>query len=743
MHKILILFAVTLGLLLTAGCDSTLSSSGAAQTAERRLRTVDNSEQFYAELREALLHQVTNKKHEPVAAFSQAGPGSNGVSAETDQAVGGDTGSDGSDGSATAGTGNEVSGTNIQEMGVDEADRVKTESNGDYLYVLENKYNDVYPMFVTPSAPGIAEPVGSFTAEAVSTSFAPQNVSARLRILALDAAAPDAMSVNELELDLGGSADGLYLFETSTGNSVIITSSGLGGGHWGYWGEPYAFADLQSSITRIDVSNPSNAGVKSSLKIDGQIVSSRRIGKHLFVASRYYPYIDGLDPNAAAPELWRDTIENTDLANLLPEARDSAGAVAPLFDPANCFIAPRATADHYSTPDIITLSVVDLESMQLTDSECFLGATETLYASPTAVYLATTQWNTTRVTDINFENVALTDAEFVDPRVDTDIHQFNINGGQLNYAGSGVVSGHLGWDELRKPFRMSEKDGYLRVATYADRQSAAVSPINLTILKPNGGGKLATVSRLPNSSRPVHIGKPGEQLYASRFLGDKAYLVTFRQTDPLYVLDLSDPKDPYLLGKLEIAGYSDYLHPIDENYLLGIGKDAVPASDRWGDGRGALAQGIKLSLFNVTDPNVPTEVQSVVVGQRGSAATALRNHRAITVQAATDQHPTRVAFGIDVHGRSDPVSTPPEFASFWYPWNYSGLHGFEIKTGADAGITQTGVMITERATRQQPYGPTRGGDDRSILVNNSIYYIDGSDVYASPWDTMANGVGPR
>jgi hypothetical protein len=322
--------------------------------------------------------------------------------------------------------------------------------------------------------------------------------------------------------------------------------------------------------------------------------------------------------------------------------------------------------------------------------------------------------------------------------VNTDIHAFAINGSNLSYQGSGSVKGHLGWNALRKPFRMSEQNGYLRVATYSNRFDASISPINLTVLKPNGSGVLDIVSQIPNDSRPAHIGKPGEQLYASRYVGDKAYMVTFRQTDPLYVIDLSNPEDPYLAGELEIEGYSDYLQPISEDYLLGIGKDAVAADDGWGDGRGALTQGIKLALFDVSDASVPTEVQSLIIGQRGSDSAALYDHRAIKIQPATDQHPTRVAFSITVAGETFPTVRPSSANAWqWYEHNYSGLHGFDVRTGADAGITNVGALVPQDGSYWSSYS------DRSVIYNDSGYYIRDAQGYAAPWNQLDNFVGPR
>jgi len=289
---------------------------------------------------------------------------------------------------------------------------------------------------------------------------------------------------------------------------------------------------------------------------------------------------------------------------------------------------------------------------------------------------------------------------------------------------------------------MSEHNGYLRVATFNDQQSADNSPILLTVLKSDGAGTLQTASMLPNANEPDFIGKPGEQLYASRFLGDRAYLVTFRQTDPLYIIDLADPENPRIAGELEIEGYSDYLHAVDQDYLLGIGKDAIAAPDggRGDDGRGALVQGVKVTLFNVSDPANPTEVQSVLIGERGTHSNALEDHRAITLQAATDQHPLRLSFGVDVYGDSSPERvTNPNNGFQYHNYNYSGLHGFDVKVGADAEIVSRGVLRVPNAD-----GYYSGyGRDRSVMVNDAVFYITDSAVSAAHWDDLGNASPAR
>ena len=737
-----------------SGGDSGGPGNGGGDAGSTRLITFDNDGAFLDALRAGLIARSDTQVYTGTDDLNVAQP------AELPQAApegGGETAADSGGGGASS---NEVTSTNVQEQGVDEQDWVKVSDDGTRLYVLDSAapyYGfplpidgpiAIEPVFIEEDLPvGGDEPVG------ISLP-APQDYQTTLRILALDADAPDASSLNDLTLSLDGRyAEGFYLYENGGSRQAVLTASG--NNFWAYWAEPAAFGGQTSLITRVDVTNPQNASISGSFQLDGQIISSRRIGKHLFFASRFYPRIDGPQPYEQTPEQWQETVNNATDADLLPQySNDGSETNTPLIDPAGCFVAEQSgNDDYYYSPDIITLAVLDLDTLELTDSECYLGASETLYASPDAVFLATTQYDyfdgpvaeDGRVIDVEEDFPA--DIVWRDPRVATDIHQFDIDGGQLVYAGTGSVKGHLGWNTLRKPFRMSEQDGYLRVATFNDQQGGNESPILMTILQADGQGELKRVSMLPNDANPGFIGKPGEQLYASRFLGDRAYLVTFRQTDPLYVVDLADPANPRVLGELQIDGYSDYLQPIGSDYLLGIGKDAVPAPDGFGDGGrgvGALVQGIKLSLFDVSNPSAPREVQSLRVGQRGSEARALSDHRAITIQPATDSHPTRVSFGIDVAGQAFPDSAPSGDNAFtYYPWSYTGMHGFDITVGDNAGITSRGALVARTAGNNDYYYYAGYANDRSVMVNDSLFYIRGRDVYAAPWNDLANPTPAR
>ncbi|MBU1684504.1 beta-propeller domain-containing protein [Patescibacteria group bacterium] len=191
----------------------------------------------------------------------------------------------------------------------------------------------------------------------------------------------------------------------------------------------------------------------------------------------------------------------------------------------------------------------------------------------------------------------------------TIIHKIAINKDELEYKTFSEVPG-----QVLNQFSMDESNGYFRIATTKNRTwsqfaESNESYNNLYVLDVKD---LKTVGKLEGLAKT-------EKIYSVRFMQNRAYMVTFRQTDPLFVIDLSNPTRPTVLGKLKIPGFSNYLHPYDNDTLIGIGKDATESGRQ---------QGLKLSLFDVSDVANPKEIDNYVMGDRGSDSIALYDHKA-------------------------------------------------------------------------------------------------------------------
>jgi len=188
----------------------------------------------------------------------------------------------------------------------------------------------------------------------------------------------------------------------------------------------------------------------------------------------------------------------------------------------------------------------------------------------------------------------------------TIIHKISIANGEIEYKSQGEVPGHV-----LNQFSMDEHQGYFRIATTTGDVWDDGARNHLYVLDED----LNIVGRLEGLA-------PGERIYSARFMGNRAYLVTFKKVDPLFVIDLANPTDPKVLGELKIPGYSDYLHPYDETHIIGVGKDTYDM------GSFAWYQGIKIALFDVSDPENPIEISKFVIGDRGTDSYALSDHKA-------------------------------------------------------------------------------------------------------------------
>jgi uncharacterized secreted protein with C-terminal beta-propeller domain len=204
--------------------------------------------------------------------------------------------------------------------------------------------------------------------------------------------------------------------------------------------------------------------------------------------------------------------------------------------------------------------------------------------------------------------------ELEDKLEETIVHKIKLDGAQTEYITSGSVVG-----SLLNQFSMDEHEGNFRVAT-TRRDREYISPELeseniLTILDED----------LQQLGQITDIAK-GEQIYSVRFMGDRGYVVTFEQVDPLFIIDLENPQSPRITGELKIPGFSTYLHPLPNNQLLGIGRDT-----RIDENNRVRTGGMKLSLFDVSDDNNPTEVTNLIIGKEGTYSEALNNHKQVHV----------------------------------------------------------------------------------------------------------------
>jgi len=654
---------------------------------------------------------------------------------------------DSSTGAADSSGGNSsrFSDTNLQEAGVDESDRVKID--GDVLFALETP-DFGYLNYGRP----VPEPFLVDSADVIDR-YEPRVET--LSAYKLDGDNSSVLSRLQLQELRGRSVSGMYLYKNQSATDLVLLS-GQTFYPWASWGNSVDFGGLETRLSWIDASNTDAMSVKRSMDIQGHLISSRRIGNRLILVTRFHPRIDGVVPYAytdADIENNRTAITNADAAEFMPVLSVSENGETtrrPVIDNNLCYSSKQGagqsddqtggdsagdsiagTSVYYPSPSIISIITVDLDNLSTgINSSCFVGDSETLYVSQQAVYLATTSYNYGTDATIGVSEETSTSvvrpSQYYPPEITTDIHKFAFNGsGAPQFRGSGSVTGHLGWNPDRKPFRMSEKDNNLRVVTFDE--SLSESPVTLSVLR-EAGGKLDAISTLPNESRPDPIGKPGESLYASRFIGNKAYLVTFRVTDPLYVLDLSNPNDPRIAGELEIPGYSDYLHPVNDSLLIGLGKDAVPDNSGFGDGRGAWYQGVKLALYDVADPANPFVADERIIGKRGTESPALLQHHSFAYLEGGASRNPRMAIPISINdGRTDGrVQSRAE-------WTSNGVLTMEVDESSNRFVDVPGWTFESRAAGFQ-FSPIGLENDRAVIgSDNGLYVIHNGTLHYGQW----------
>ena len=503
-------------------------------------------------------------------------------------------------------TGSEDSGTNVQELGVDEPDLAK--AGGGRIFVVAGE-----------------------------------------RLHAVDAGGLKLLG----SLPLEGFGHQLLL---DGDRLLVISQTGAlesGGGRIlpGY-------GDEVTQLTEVDVSSPAAMRVLRTERIRGRHVSSRLTGHSARV-------VIWTRPRAVVEPQFR-----TQLRGWLPRRvlRKATGGRPRFRLAARCRRVLRPAL--HSGIDMLSVLTIDMEKgLPAVDSDAVMAGGQTVYASPKALYVATPRWSA---------------EDGMVPGERTQIHKFATSGPRsTSYRASGQVEG-----QLLNQFSLSEHDDVLRAATTVG-------------IAPESESRVTTLAERSGVLVPLGqvggLGK-GERIYAVRFIGDVGYVVTFRQVDPLYTLDLSEPARPRVVGELKIRGYSAYLHPLAADLLLGIGQDA---SER------GTTLGTQVSLFDVSDPARPSRLHQWAVADGGSSE-AEWDHHAFLWWA-----PSRLAV------------LPLES---WGRERFAGAVGLKVERAA--GIAEAGRVSHVRDGEQWPVR-------RSLVVGGRLVTISDVGIERNDLASMA------
>jgi len=589
------------------------------------------------------------------------------------------------------GAGQSWAGTHLQEPGVDEDDRIKTD--GTLIYALHAAYT-------------------------VDGQATPARLSAQRRQAGGSLGGRSTVTLNPdftpVGMYLPAGLNRLAVLGQRVGHDVWIASPAPGA----QLALPYVPPSQRKlSLDVFSTAGDGGPSHRSRVEIDGALVGSRMIGSVLYVVSAWSPDVTHYQlPANSTPAQTSAVLAGLTAAELLPRMRVDGAPSQPLVNESDCYVQPANASPGLQ---LTTITAFDLSAPGVAHrSRCFVGGAEALYMSAANVYFASARgywvggdaWVATYPHDAR-----------------TDIHKFALQGLQVDYRGSGEVQGHLGWDAQKKPLRMSEHNGDLRVLSFTGETGWAAlpaaltlprpvaSPATLTVLRENSAQRsLATVATLPNSRRPAALGHAGEQVYAVHFAGPRAYVVTFRRTDPLYVLDLSNPADPRTAGELTMPGYSEYLYPLPGAKLLGVGRDATT------DGR---ALGLKLALIDVADAAQPRLLASQVLGEPGTMSALDFSRQGINLLTQGTQ--VQVALPVRVTESVGTTTTR----------GWQGLARYVADTAAGTLSARPGVQATRfdgSPADAARYARFDLAGERSVQMDSGAYYLTGGEVVYAP-----------
>lgn len=504
--------------------------------------------------------------------------------------------------------------TNVQVQGIDEGDIVK--SDGHQLYVASGK------------SVAIVAAEGEKTREL-----------ARIDTGEGAAGKPsgDAGTVQGPVVDLVLRGSTLVVFVTEYRPRLVDLPRGLPGT------TDTTMVPLDAAATKAlfyDISDPSAPRYLSSQGQSGGLVTTRLVEDLLYVVTEY---------TLADPDSLRPGDPKTFVPVLTTETTGEA------IKAADCQIMPGASGPSYTV-----VSSIDLRSQARVDAVSVFGGTSSIYLSASNLYVAGPQYDPSAT-----EPGESGGAKDVAQAAVTNLARISIEAGQLSIAAQGSVLG-----TVLNQFALDEYEGNLRVVTTVegtDRGGSWLQRTALYVLSP----KLKVLGSIPALVT-------GESLRSVRFAGSVGYVVTFKQVDPLFAIDLSRPENPKVLSALKIPGFSTYLHPWGVGQLLGLGSDVS---------RDGEQRGLKLTMFNTANPRAVTETKAVRI--KGDDSAALTQHKAVLVD------PSSGVIGL-------PVTTwaEGESRSVYAVYRYDPSAGFKLvkrlpvasQTGAEA-LSLRGLLI--------------------------------------------------
>ncbi len=356
----------------------------------------------------------------------------------------------------------------------------------------------------------------------------------------------------------------------------------------------------RTQVYVFDISDRSAPKTLRKVSYQGYALSTRRVEGRLYLVLNSQPQMWGADSVPTAE-------------SLLPVFQDGQAEPQKMADCSQIGYFPG-----HQHPNYMMAVSMPMEKEGAIEREVLLGSGDMIYSSAKSLYVAAQSFAPWQYADWDWSR----------DQVRTHAYKFALEkDGGIAFAGRGIVPG-----TPLNQFAMDEAaDGEFRIATTQGNTWDDSNPSSNNVYILDAGMK--RLGQLEGVA-------PGERIYSTRFMGDRLYMVTFRQTDPLFVIDLANGRLPRILGQLKIPGFSNYLHPYDANHLIGFGMDTSE------DAKGNVTLGgMKLSLFDVTDVKNPVQKFAEVIGDQGTYSELLYNHKALLF----DKAKSLLAFPIQIY----------------------------------------------------------------------------------------------
>lgn len=441
---------------------------------------------------------------------------------------------------------------------------------------------------------------------------------------------------------------------------------------------PYYNSNI-TTINVYDISNKNNIVKVKTVEIDGNYLTSRKVDNSVYVITNKYVYNN----------------ENEDIRPMY-----KIDGVEKIIDYDQICYFPGTNCNTYTMIGVIDLANIS-NNVKVNS---YLSSAQDVYMSLNNLYITAITGSNSKSFIINNDYIS-----------STSIYKFSISNNTTEFIARAELKG-----TTLNQFSMDEYNGYFRVTLNNNTDNS------LYILD-NGMNVVGKITGIAK----------GEKIYSTRFIKDRAYVVTFKTVDPLFVVDVKDPTNPKILGELKIPGYSSYLHEYDENHIIGIGQDTTEVYDKDATGKiintRYIINGMKMAIFDVTDINNPKQQFSTKIGNRSTYSDVLYNHKAFLFS----KEKNLLALPVDIYNEDISIQTGANRSETVSPSTSNRFQGLLVyNIDLVNGFTEKG-RITHYETKNTNYSYNYLNNiKRGLYINNILYTVSESKIKANDLDTL-------